>query len=116
MYKSVKLINLTKFIKPIKYSFCVYFIYYLYKNYKTIFFYIYSKTPSGRKHIADKKKEALGIIKKNVFDKVWESSFNTLSDIGLSFFSIKKIILSRQTPLNDKISGTIYNNNLGNVE
>ena len=116
MYKSVKLINLTKFIKPIKYSFCVYFIYYLYKNHKTIFFYIYSKTPNGRKLIADKKKEALGIIKKNVFDKVWESNFNTLSDIGLSFFSIKKIILSRQTPLNDKISGTIYNNNLGNVE
>ena len=72
--------------------------------------------PSGRKHIADKKKEALGIIKKNVFDKVWASDFNILSDAGLPFFSIKNIISSRQTPLNDKISGTIYNNNLENVE
>jgi sphinganine-1-phosphate aldolase len=86
------------------------FLYFLYKNHKYLFFYIYSKTPKGKTYILSKKTKAIENIKNNVFKTKWKRDFNEISDYGLPILQIKGVIESRKQPLNNKISGTIYNN------
>lgn len=92
------------------------FIYFLYKNHKFLLFYIYSKTPKGNAYILSKKNKAIENIKKNVFKIKWKRDFNEISDYGLPVQQIKSVINGRRLPLNNKISGTIYNNKKTNQE
>ena len=103
-------------LKITKYSLMIGFLFYLYKNYKNIFFYIYSNTYFGKKYIRKKQSDAIEIIKKNVFNKKWENNYNVLPEEGQSVKCIKDIITTRRQLLNNKISGTIYNKKQTNVE
>jgi sphinganine-1-phosphate aldolase len=99
-----------------KYTILLGFLYLLYKKHKFLIYLIFSNTPKGKKYIKDKKKEALNIIQKSVFNQKWAHNFSSMDYNGLSIENIKDIISDRKRKLNNKISGTIYNNKKSNIE
>ena len=84
-------------LKITKYSLMIGFLFYLYKNYKNIFFYIYSNTYFGKKYIRKKQSDAIEIIKKNVFNKKWENNYNVLPEEGQSVKCIKRYYNNQKT-------------------
>ena len=92
------------------------FLYNFYKNKKLVLFFLYKLTPSGKLFIKNKKKDAINTLKKNVFKKEWKQTFNELPKKSLSIENIKEIINDRREKINNKISGTIYNNKTENKE
>ena len=85
-------------------------IYKFFKNKTKVMFYLYKLTPSGSKYIKNKQKQAIELIKKNVFKKRWSHHLNKLSFHGKEFTFIKSLVKARKNTLNHKISGTLYGN------
>lgn len=86
------------------------FLMYCKKNFKTIIFLIVNSTNSGKAFIESEKDKAIGLIKKTVFKKKWKQNFKCLPNVGVNKEKIFKVVTNRYSKLNNKISGTVYNN------
>ena len=72
------MINFIKFLSQKQKILLIFFfisVYKFFKNKTKIMFYLYKLTPSGSKYIKNKQKEAIELIKNNVFKKKMESKF-----------------------------------------
>ena len=118
------MLSLISISKKYKYNFILFcFCYFLFlkkinfkSKIKKIIFELYRLTPSGNKFINNKKKDAINTLKNNVFKKKWQKNYNNLPKKSLTTQEIKDIINIRKQKLNNKISGTIYNNKTENKE
>lgn len=107
------MINFIKFLSQKQKMLLIFFlisIYKFFKNKTKVMFYLYKLTPSGSKYIKNKQKEALELIKNNVFKKKWSHNFNKLPFQGKDMPFIKSLVKARKNTLNHKISGTLYGN------
>lgn len=105
--------NFIKFLSQKQKILLIFFfisVYKFFKNKTKIMFYLYKLTPSGSKYIKNKQKEAIEVIKNNVFKNKWSHNFNKIPSQGTDLNFIKTIVNARKKNLNHKISGTLYGN------
>ena len=101
------MINFIKFLSQKQKILLIFFlirIYKFFKNKTKVMFYLYKLTPSGSKYIKNKQKEAIELIKNNVFKKKWSHHFNKLPFQGKDITFIKSLVKARKNILNHKIS------------
>ena len=84
---------------------------YLQKKHKLILYIIAIRfTQKGKKMLEDKKSKALSIIKEGMFSKKYIYNFNKIPTNGISIENVLHIMEERKSPINNKISGGVYNN------